>query len=294
MEKKKIQKAAELISKNEKLFKCPVCSCSMELKELNSVVCSLNHSFDISRKGYLDLLRSTSKIVYSKELFEARNRVCSEGFYDTLLEVIYNLLNKYKNRFREKRDSLNVLDAGCGEGSHLYRLSHILGDKLSCNLFGFDISKEAINIASNNNSDIIWTVADLTHIPFKDKNFDIILNILSPANYGEFERILKEDGLIIKVIPESMYLGELREAVYQNKSYSNKSVVDYFSDKLTIEEAQNIRYRFPIYKELLPHLIKMTPLTWNERIENEERLKKIDISYITVDLKILTGRKRSI
>ncbi|MBU5483287.1 methyltransferase domain-containing protein [Clostridium sp. MSJ-11] len=288
---KKKHRASELIRKNQEKFKCPVCSEPMYLNNFYSLTCSSNHCFDISRKGYLNLLTSAYSIVYSKELFEARHKVCDKKFYDPLIDEISKIIHKYKRSTGGEKE-LDILDAGCGEGSHLYSLSQRISGDLKCNMFGADISKEGINIASNNSSDIIWTVADLTRLPFENRSFDVILNILSPANYLEFERILADEGIIIKVVPGQLYLKELREAIYKNKNYSNDKVVDYFTSKLEVVYVQNINYTFSIDEELLPFLIKMTPLTWGENIKGINSSHEIDISSITLDLTILVGKRK--
>ena len=74
---------------------------------------------------------------------------------------------------------------------------------------------------------------------FCPASFDTILNLFSPSNYQEFDRILKPGGQVIKVVPAASYLKELRQAFYPDDSakqvYSNERVVDKF--------LQNIRKR---------------------------------------------------
>lgn len=287
---KKKDRAAELIRKNQERFKCPVCNGAMALSSFYSLTCISNHCFDISKKGYLNLLTDRCSTVYPKEMFEARHKVCDQGFYDPLIDEIIKVIHKYKEYIGTKKE-LAVLDAGCGEGSHLNSLSSRITEDLKCNLFGVDISKEGINIGSNNSSDIIWTVADLTRLPFQNGSFDVVLNILAPANYLEFERILTDKGIIIKVVPGQFYLGELREAIYKNKKYSNDKVVDYFTNKLQVIHAQNVSYRFSVDEELLPYLLAMTPLIWGKDISEVNSLHEVHISAITVDLTILVGKR---
>ena len=71
---------------------------------------------------------------------------------------------------------------------------------------GIDLAKEGIAAASKAYPGIIWSVADLAAMPFADAQIDAILNILSPANYAEFNRLLKPGGIVVKVVPESGYL----------------------------------------------------------------------------------------
>ena len=54
---------------------------------------------------------------------------------------------------------------------------------------GLDISKEAIIMASKEYKNIIWCV-EIFGAPFAGGCFDFILNILAPANYAEFKRMI--------------------------------------------------------------------------------------------------------
>ncbi len=158
-------------------------------------------------------------------------------------------------------------------------------------MFGIDIAKEGLKIASKNDEDIVWVVADLAKLPFRDGSFQIILNILSPANYLEFERVLAPEGIVVKVIPEKSYLEELRTLIYKNNSYSNDKVIDYFSNKLELVSKQNIRYQFSVDEDILPHLIKMTPLTWGGSV-TETDISRMELPSVTVDLTIVIGKKK--
>src|SRR5699024_1896748 len=104
----------------------------------------------------------------------------------------------------------------CGEGSHLSSICDTVSLDLEVPVtgVGIDISKEGILAAAKNYSNKVWLVADLAKMPFQEEQFDIILNILSPSNYVEFNRLLKDDGLVIKIVPQTNYLKELREIVY--------------------------------------------------------------------------------
>lgn len=291
---KKKDKARELIKENQEIFKCPVCNGSMSINDTNSLTCDSNHCFDLSKKGYINLLTSSNIPSYSKELFQARNKVCEAGFYDLLIDKLVKIIREYQKTIN--KEEVNILDAGCGEGSHIYSIYEKLEADKKNNFIGIDISKDSINIAASNNADIIWGVADLARLPFQNRSLDIVLNILSPANYGEFHRILSDDGIVIKVVPNSQYLKELREIVYksnENATYSNDKVINHFQEKLDVIDIQNINYKFHISKGFLPYLIKMTPLTWGESAEKLNSILENDISYITVDLDIIIGRKKN-
>ncbi|QGU95413.1 methyltransferase domain-containing protein [Clostridium bovifaecis] len=290
---KKKDRAGELIQKNKRIFKCPVCCGKMFMNDFGSLTCNSKHSFDLSRKGYLNLLTAGNTPVYSKELFEARHLVCESGFYDPLIVELSKIINEYKKL--RNNEEISILDAGCGEGSHINGILKKVTENQNKTYVGVDISKDSINIAARNNADIIWCVADLARLPFQNKSFDVALNILSPANYSEFNRILNDKGIIIKVVPGSNYLKELREIIYTDKDvsdYSNNKVINYFEQKLDVEEIQNINYKFHVSNEFLPHFIRMTPLTWEKSTERLNDIYEKNISSITVDLTLIIGTKK--
>lgn len=290
---KKKDRIRELIQKNKNFFKCPVCNEAMFMNSFGSLICNSRHNFDLSKKGYLNLLTSSNASVYSKELFEARHRVCEAGFYTPLIDELAKIIDGYKKSMNRKE--ISILDAGCGEGSHIYSLFQKLNENQNNTYVGVDISKDSINIAARNNANIIWCVADLARLPFQNKIFDVALNILSPANYSEFDRILNDEGIVVKVVPGSNYLKELREIIYIDKEvsdYSNSKIINYFKEKLDALNIQNINYKFDVDKELLPHFIRMTPLTWGKSTERLKDIYKKNISSITVDLTLIIGTKK--
>ncbi|MDF3000917.1 MAG: hypothetical protein K0Q48_1036 [Bacillota bacterium] len=289
----KKNRAQTNIRNHQKKFKCPICSGAMSLKNESNLVCNKNHSFDLSRKGYLNLLASGSNAKYEKELFEARKQVCSFGFFDPLIQDLGERISGY-SKGNLAKNGISVLDAGCGEGSHLRSLAELLEHEQCVNstLFGVDIAKEGIKLATTGDTDIVWAVADLAKLPFQQDSFDVILNILSPANYHEFERILADDGILIKVIPGKSYLSELRSLMFEEKDYSSDRVADYFSNKFELISSQSIEYKIQLEEDILPRLLKMTPLTWSLEPEMHKEISLIELPSITVDLTILTGAKR--
>lgn len=285
----KREQAGQLIRKFDSLL-CPVCQAPMLNKEL-ALICENRHSFDIARQGYVNLLNQPSPAHYDTELFHSRNQVITESLFFNLLhnEMLKIILNKESNL------SLTILDAGCGEGSHLAEMqSLMLKSAVEIDTaVGVDISKEGILEAAKSYQDQIWLVADLAKMPFKESTFDVILNILSPANYREFTRVLKSDGLIIKVIPRQGYLKELRESAVQEDSlsYSNEKIVNLFHEHFSEVNKIRINYQVKLAKPNLSHLLRMTPLTWKWAEDKMTMFEQTAPRIITVDFDILIGKK---
>jgi len=265
---------AALMNNNLSLFACPICQESMTIQEQGRMVCSANHSFDIAKQGYINMLTHGAASKYSKELFESRKMVIDSGIYDEIEDKIIELI----------APAQTVLDTGCGEGSHLAR---IMAEKKGIGV-GIDIAKEGILAASRHYPEQIWCVGDLAKSPFAKSSFDAILNVLSPANYEEFKRLLTPGGCVVKVVPQSRYLHELRAQLYADsdkESYSNDQIVARFKESFMEVSVKRITYTTPFATELIPALLEMTPMGWHKK-----EGAAICLNEITIDVDILVGR----
>ena len=278
---KKIEVLRELLNENISILRCPVCKKSIKSIKESSVLCENNHCFNISKKGYVNLVKNNAKTIYDKKLFESRSKIYEYGIYDELSKEIMDIVDKYTS----KKNANFVLDVGCGEGYYLNQLYSDEKINSKCKLFGIDISREGISLATRYENSILWIVSDLSNLPFENGKFDIIIDILSPSNYSEFTRVLK------KVIPDEHYLKEIRSKIkdkIKKDTYSNKNVINSFKDNLEIVYDKRITYKTNIYN--LEDFIKMTPLTSGLSKEQINELTKCDIENITIDLKIIVGK----
>ncbi len=248
---------------------CPHCGCPYE-RQKQSLICKNSHTVNGNRKGYFNFLSRPATETYGKSLFESRRRVFDSGLYDRVMSAI----------FEEIQSNDTVLDVGCGDGSYLNTLID-RGHRGKC--AGVDMSREGIEMASSGNA--LWCVADMRHLPFDTHSFDIILDILSPADYEEFRRILKPSGKLIKVIPGAEYLQEIREARHLKGGESPADA--RLQMKMQIIKTKHIHETTAVNPELWPDILRMTPL--NQDLRADE-LRKMDLSpsqTLTIDLIIL-------
>lgn len=286
--------SARLLSEYENMFKCPICSNPVEVVNLKSLICSNHHCFDISKQGYINLLSHSVKTKYDKKLFESRKIFSQSGFFDPLIaQICEDILEE----LRSTSKFIKIFDAGCGEGSHLSNIQQRIIEHSQCTLLGIgaDISKEGIRIASRSLSNTIWCVANLAKCPLMDKQFNFILNILSPSNCSEFHRILADDGMVIKVIPESKYLQELRGIFYNQTDrteYSNENTLEHFNRHFDLVDIQRVQYGVTMENKYIEQLVYMTPLSWRA---SEERIQQVlgkNQLEVTFDFSVLLGKKR--
>ncbi|SET92990.1 23S rRNA (guanine745-N1)-methyltransferase [Salinibacillus kushneri] len=287
-------KSIRQVEAHQSLFQCPICHTFMRVHETKSFICQNHHTFDFTRKGYLNLTTRPAKTKYNTDLFESRRELMVEH---KLFEPVLQQISEWIQRNFSQKDTLYLLDTGCGEGSHLSCLSGKLQSEFKKDVtgIGIDLSKEGIMVASKNYTENIWAVADLAHSPFQDQSFHILLNILSPSNYAEFKRLLKEDGFVIKVVPQRDYLKELREVFFEDtskQSYSNEETVELFTRHFQLKDRMEVKYKVDLDSASVHSLIQMTPLTWSiPETHVQSVLEQHSLSSITVDLEILVGVK---
>ncbi|WP_314848468.1 putative RNA methyltransferase [uncultured Streptococcus sp.] len=263
-------------------FACPICQENLTLLE-TSFKCCNRHSFDLAKFGYVNLAPQIKQSAnYDKENFQNRQQILEAGFYQAILEDISNLL-------ATNPSAKTVLDIGCGEGFYSRKLQESHSEKT---FYAFDISKDSVQIAAKSepNWAVNWFVGDLARLPIKDASMDILLDIFSPANYGEFRRVLSKDGILIKVIPTENHLKEIRQKVQDqltNKDYSNQDIKNHFQEHFTILSSQTASLTKTITTEQLQALLSMTPLLFHV---NQSKIDWSDLTEITIEAEILVGK----
>ena len=240
-----------------------------------SLRCERGHDFAVSRKGYVDFCPAAKAGAYDDALFDSRSRFIAGGFYAELVEAIRKLLPEGP-----------LLDAGCGEGSFL---KAICPDPASRPCIGLDLSRPGVQRAARGGGGWLWAVGDLSHLPLAEGSMAAILNILSPANYPEFRRVLLPGGAVLKVVSGERYLQEVRALArdrLRHETYSNERVLQLFEEKFELLETEEICNTYPLTPSQAADLIAMTPLT--QGIEKEQ-LDLAALTKVTIHLHILAG-----
>ncbi len=263
------------------LFRCSLCRGRMTAGE-TSLRCDAGHDFALSKKGYVDFCPAARAGAYDDDLFDSRSRFIAGGFYEELIERLRTLLDRYA-------PAGPVLDAGCGEGSFL---KAILPDPSARACLGLDLSRPGVQRAARGGGGWLWAVGDLSRLPLAEGSMAAILNILSPANYPEFRRVLLPGGAVLKVVPGERYLQEVRALArdrLRRETYSNERVLQLFKEKFELLETEEICSTYPLTPSQAADLIAMTPLT--QGIEKEQ-LDLAALTKVTIHLHILAGRPR--
>lgn len=167
------------------------------------MVCPRNHSFDIARSGYINLLQPQERRAKqpgdTADAIAARRRLHDRGFTEHQRLAIGEAVSATPGDV--------VLDAGCGDGFYLGTLQ----GETQCDAHGIDISIPAIDAAARRYPECEWVVANADRVvPYPDHSFSIVLSITGRMNPEEFRRVLRDGGRLLVAIPAPDDLIELR------------------------------------------------------------------------------------
>ena len=266
-------------------FICP--NCKEELIENNNILeCKNRHCFDIAKEGYTNLLLANKKNSQfpgdNKQMVLAREEFLKKDFYKPLANTLSKCVIE-----RDKKSGY-ILDAGCGVGYYSQSIANTIENRT--NIYGIDISKFAIQKAAKKNQRLNFAVASIFDLPFKDKTFDVILNVFSPKSYKEFNRVLKDDGLLLEVMAGEKHLWELKEVLYKDSVRENVPDFEYGDFKL--DKKENIKYKIHIDSNIdLENLLTMTPYRYKTSEADIKALSSVDILDVTIDFIIACWKK---
>ena len=276
---------------------CPVCGDALQLggPQMRSLVCSAGHSFDLAKQGYVNLYRGKPMNEYTKESFQERQVILERGMYAHLLEEICSFLRKTSESGIEADEKKVLLDAGCGEGYYTREIAQQF-DHLQ--LYGTDLSRDSIQLAAGTANgmgtgpaDIKWFVSDISKLPVADGSVDYVLDIFTSANYQEFQRVLADDGYLIKIIPGEGHVKELREAAKEqlyHKEYKERKGAAVFAEQFELVEQKIVSRTFSVSPEERDIFIRMTPLLF---AVDKSKIDWSTVTEITVEGELLIGRK---
>jgi 23S rRNA (guanine745-N1)-methyltransferase len=221
---------------------------------------------------------------YDAALFESRRLVLERGFYEGVLGAIEGTISGS----RTQGCAFTLLDAGCGEGFYARKLARRFP---AAQVLGLDLSRDAISAAVREGraagTRVHWLVGNLARLPMADHSVDVLLNILTPADYAEFGRVLAPSGFLVKVVPGPRYLEQVRSGVAEHLrrgAYSNERVLEHLQAHGRILERCSVLRTFPVNAQEAAAFVAMTPMTFGL---GEEALGDVSFSEITIDLEVV-------
>lgn len=252
---------------------CPICSQDM-IKTPGSVRCNNNHSFDIAKQGYINLLPVQNKKSLNpgdtKEMLCARRTFLNQGYYKPICDEIIEQSQNYLG----KNDV--ILDVGCGEGYYLAEIHNKFAD---ARCVGVDISKDGVKMACSRSKDIMWLVATAAVLPLKSESVSLITSVFALVAEEEFARVLKPGGRVVEIISANDHLKELKEVIYDKVYKQDKKPKE--SKFLKEVLRKEVKFSFTLNNDQLLDLLLMTPHFWRMKKEKKEQLAKVEKMNLT-------------
>lgn len=249
-------------------LRCPVCGGPLGVWG-RTLRCAKNHSFDIAKEGYVNLLpiqkRHAADPGDGKAMVAARRAFLQSGAYDPFRRALGELC--VQADFQAPR----IVDAGCGEGSYdRMVLDMLTAAGQEAQLIGFDLSKPAVRLAAKLVPQAAFAVGGSFCAPVGDGWADILLNVFSPFAAAEFSRMLCPGGLLIYAVPTPRHLFGLKEVLYE-KPYENPDIRTEYPGFVPAGE-RIVTDTVTLDNAMAQALFTMTPYYYNTPTEGAARL----------------------
>jgi len=261
-------------------LRCPVCKKEL-IQNTHSLVCQKGHRFDRAAQGYVNLTIGSKqrKSGDDKAMIAARSLFLSQEYYLPLREKVIACLHTL--------DFQEALDLGCGEGYY----TNILADSFPGTLWtGVDLSVDAVKFAAKQNRNVTYLVAGISDLPIQDHGIDLTLNIFAPIFMDEIDRVLKDGGHAMFVLPRENHLLELKEYLYPEIRLNPAPPTSIDGFETTFIE--DLDFFFDVRSNAdLKALLHMTPYVHRSPKEGLERVSLMDMMSIRASFRILCVTK---
>ena len=244
---------------------CPICQLPL-FCEGRSLRCGRNHSFDVARQGYVNLLPVQQKRSLhpgdTREQVLSRREFLESGAYGPIVEAVKAAAEGHAGP---------ILDVGCGEGWYAVQVADHLGAELT----GLDISKEAVRCAAAKYKGRRWICGTAAHLPIPDDSVGVLMSMFALTMPLEFSRVLKKDGIFIQVLAAQDHLMGLKSIIYPEILLKEKDSVPTL-EGFELVSSTPVRFEFTVEGPQIANLLAMTPHFWRISAEGAKRLKETE------------------
>jgi len=174
------------------------------------------------------------------------------SWYDTILEPFNNGLRRIGLKMFPVSNGMNVLDIGCGTGTHLKMYL-----EKKCNIFGVDVSESMLNVAKKKlGRNATLELCDATNTPFSEDFFDLVycMTVLHEMDEDIRIGVLKEADRILKSNGRILLIDFHNGPIKRFKGIFSKIIITIF--EIAAGRIHFRNYRHFIRNGALPGLIK--------------------------------------
>lgn len=203
-------------------WRCPVCGLPLlPAGGSRSIACASNHSYDVAKEGYVNLMRagrlkkaSAAPAGDGAAAYAARQRVFAAGVFDDVMAAAADAVAA------AAAGGGTVLDLGCGEGSYAAALA-----ARGLDVRGVDVGKDAVRAAAKRLRSAGGegaatarhprvAVASSFDVPLPDACLAAALVAFAPFPAAELGRLLAPGAAVVVVRPGPTHLAGLKALVY--------------------------------------------------------------------------------
>jgi 23S rRNA (guanine745-N1)-methyltransferase len=253
--------------------------------------CAADHSFDMAREGYCNLLVVQHKASRdpgdSKDMVAARRRFLEAGHFEPIVDHVFNAVRECVAA--AEGCALNIVDAGCGEGYYLDRLCRLAAADSGAGtlrLAGIDVSKWAIRTAARRKVPVTWLVANNRVPPFLAGSVDLVLCLFGFPVWGGFKKVQRSGGHLVLVDPGPDHVIELREIIYPMvKRSPPPSLTAAEAAGYSLKRQQGLRFSAALTgADTIRDLVAMTPHAHRLPKARQSALVELSTLSVTVDV----------
>lgn len=261
------------------MYRCPICNQPLTVNE-KSAVCVSKHNFDRAKSGYFNFLLKNQTVFRGDHptQIDARRDFLSKNFYLPLAIKVNDMILNHNPEM--------LIDAGCGEG---YYTHYIKNMNPACEVYGFDISKEAIDKASKQDKSIHYSVSSVNRLPYRNQSAQMITSLFAPIDEDEFLRVLSMNGILLVISAHPEHLFELKKVAYdtlvkhEHTSLGNK--------RLKLLDKVEFSFTLDLTQPDITNLFNMTPYGFRTAPKGKERIEAKENLTVTAKFIIETYQK---
>ena len=212
----------------------------------------------------------------------SRTSFLNAGYYSFLRDKLIEIFKEYNHE--------TFVDLACGEGYYTTGIHKAL----NCATYGVDISRSGINqccirARSEGLANINFCIGNLDYLPYMNESFNVALNCFAPIKEKEFVRVLKKNGIFVRVLPGRNHLLEMKNVLYEDTRLNEgkEEVINGF----VLEDKIVIKNKAKLDNEQIKNLFSMTPYAFKTPKSSIEKLFKMDELDITFEFAIYVYRK---
>ncbi len=173
-----------------------------------SLRCPDGHTYDISRVGYVSMLRGSGAGAAgdTPAMVAARRRTLAAGLFRTITDALVAAIPAALTD--PGTDGVLVADVGGGTGHHLAATLDVMPRAEGLVV---DLSAAAARVAARAHPRLSAVVCDLRQgMPLRDGSVSLLLDVFAPRDGAEMRRVLRVEGWLLVVTPAPTHLIELQ------------------------------------------------------------------------------------